>query len=208
LGLAKEISQEVTAAPGAAVPHPSTMTPRQRDRRERLLDAGLAALAEVDYDSIQVKDVAEQAGVSLGSLYKYFSSKERLFAEVLVRWAENLPRHVKRRPPSQVAPIERLRDTVHRALHAFERQPQMARMVNVLMTSTDPASVELIQRLDRSSSDVYLQALAGIDPARSRQIVNVVQAVFGNELRQWSLGRKSMRQVYDQLDSTLDLLLG
>jgi hypothetical protein len=52
------------------------------------------------------------------------------------------------------------------------------------MTSTDPASVELIQRLDRSSPDVYLQALAGLDPARSRQIVNVVQAVFGNELSQ------------------------
>jgi TetR/AcrR family transcriptional regulator, cholesterol catabolism regulator len=198
--------EQVTVAPGAAVPHPSTMTPRQRDRRERLLDAGLEALAQVDYESIQVKDVAENAGVSLGSLYKYFASKERLFAEVLVRWAESLPTHVKRRPPSQALPIDRLRDTVHRALHAFERQPQMARMVNVLMMSTDPASVELIRRLERSSSDVYLQALAGIDPARSRRIVSMVQAVFGSELREWSLGRQSMREVLDELDSALELL--
>jgi TetR/AcrR family transcriptional regulator, cholesterol catabolism regulator len=182
------------------------MTPRQRDRRERLLDAALAALDRIDYDSIQVKDVAVQAGVSLGSLYKYFSSKERLFAEVLIRWAEGLPTHVKRRPPSQASPAERLRDTVHRALHAFERQPQMARMVSVLMMSTDPASVELIQRLDRSSSDVYLQALADVDPVRSRRIVNVVQAVFGSQVQEWSLGRRSMREVHDELDATLDLL--
>ncbi len=184
------------------------MTPRQRARRERLLDAGLAALAEIDYDQIQVKEVATLAGVSLGTLYNYFSSKERFFAEVLVRWADRLPSHVKRRPPAQTFPIERLRDTVHRALHAFERQPQMARLVNVLIMSSDPAAVEFIQRMDRSSSDVYLQALTGIDATRSRRIVEVVQSVFGTSLREWSLGRKTMGDVYDSLDSTLDLLLG
>jgi AcrR family transcriptional regulator len=184
------------------------MTPRQRDRRQRLIDAGMAALSTVDYHSIQVKDVAKQAGVSLGSLYSYFSSKERFFAEVLVHWAESLPSRVKHRPPFQISPMDRLRDMVHRALHAFEREPHMAGMVSILTMSTDPASVELIQRMDRATSDVYLQALVGIDPVRSRQIVNVVQAVFGTELHQWTLGRKSMRQVYDQLDSTIDLLLG
>jgi AcrR family transcriptional regulator len=184
------------------------MTARQRDRRERLLDAGLAALAGIDYDQIQVKDVADQAGVSLGTLYNYFVSKERFFAEVLVRWADSLPTHVKRRPPAQDSPVGRLTDTVHRALHAFERHPQMARMVNILMMSTDPFAVELIQRIDRSSSDVYMQSLAGIDPARSRRIVNVVQAVFGSELREWSLGRSSMSEVYQEIDATIQLLLG
>jgi AcrR family transcriptional regulator len=183
------------------------MTPRQRDRRERLLDAGLTALERVDYEQIQVKDVADEAGVSLGTLYNYFSSKERFFAEVLVRWADTMPSHVRRRPPAAPTPLERLRDTVHRALHAFERRPQMARLVNVLMMSTDPSAVELIQRMSRSSSDVYLQALVGVDPVRSRRIVEVVQAVFGAELREWSLGRRSMSEVYDHLDATIDLLL-
>ncbi|MDQ1454884.1 MAG: TetR/AcrR family transcriptional regulator, cholesterol catabolism regulator, partial [Actinomycetota bacterium] len=65
----------------------SPLTHAQQARRDRIVDAGLALLAARDYDKIQVKDVAEEANVALGTLYHYFSSKEHLFAEVLVRWA-------------------------------------------------------------------------------------------------------------------------
>jgi TetR/AcrR family transcriptional regulator, cholesterol catabolism regulator len=51
------------------------MTPRQRARRDRLIEAALALLEEDDYEQVQVKDVADRAGVSLGTLYNYFSSK-------------------------------------------------------------------------------------------------------------------------------------
>ena len=67
-----------------------TLTPAQQARRDRIVDAGLSLLGERAYDKIQVKDVAEAANVALGTLYHYFSSKEHLFAEVLVRWAATL----------------------------------------------------------------------------------------------------------------------
>jgi len=75
-----------------------TLTVAQRERRERIVDAGLALLAERDYEKIQVKDVAEEANVALGTLYHYFSSKEHLFAEVLVRWAGTLRTNISRNP--------------------------------------------------------------------------------------------------------------
>jgi len=55
------------------------------DRRRRPHAARRARLRK-----IQVKDVATSAQVALGTLYHYFSSKEHLFAEVLVRWAATL----------------------------------------------------------------------------------------------------------------------
>ena len=78
----------------------SPLTRAQHDRRDRIIDAGLALLADRDYDKIQVKDVAEEANVALGTLYRYFSSKEHLFAEVLVRWAGTLRTNISRNPPS------------------------------------------------------------------------------------------------------------
>src|SRR5579863_3054067 len=84
--------------------HPSTMTARQRDRRERLIDAAVALLETEDYERVQVKDVADRAGVSLGTLYHYFFSKERLFAEALVRWASDLPSNIRDRPLRAVSP--------------------------------------------------------------------------------------------------------
>lgn len=193
-------------ATAESIPHPSTMTPRQRARRERLLEAGQQLLDTEEYEQVQVKEIADNAGVSLGTLYNYFYSKERFFAEVLVRWAENLPTNVRRRPPSQVSPGERLKSTVHRALRAFEARPQMARLVNVLVMSTDPTAAEILARISRATTDAYMQSLDGIEAATARRVVEVVQAVFSVDLREWSLGRRSMRQVHDSLDSAIDLI--
>ena len=145
------------------------MTPRQRDRRNRLIDAALAMLAEEDYERIQVKDVAETAGVSLGTLYNYFSSKERLFAEALVRWADSMPTNIRQRPLRHAGPAEQLKEAVHRALRAFERRPQMARLVHVLEMSADGFAGELLHRMDLATTDAYMQALSAVDPIVARR---------------------------------------
>jgi AcrR family transcriptional regulator len=183
------------------------MTPRQRDRRDRLIEAALNLLETDDYERIQVKDVADQAGVSLGTLYNYFSSKERLFAEVLVRWANTFPANIRNRPLKTAPPGARLKEAVHRALKAFERRPQMARLVNVLMMSTDPMAGEMLSRLGRSTTDAYMQALSTLDPAIARGTVDVLDAVFSVALREWSQGRMTMREVHDRIDSAVELLL-
>ncbi|HUJ65008.1 MAG TPA: TetR family transcriptional regulator [Acidimicrobiales bacterium] len=183
------------------------MTPRQRARRDRLIEAALALLEEDDYDRIQVKDVADRAGVSLGTLYNYFSSKERLFAEVMVRWADSLPTNVRSRPLEQARPADRLIEVVHRALRAFERRPQMARLVNVIVMSTDPLATDHLARMNRATTDAYMQALSTMDPVKARRVVDVVNAVFAVTVREWSQGRISIGEVHDRLDSAIVLLL-
>lgn len=189
------------------IPHPATMTPRQRDRRDRLIDAAISLLQTEDYENVQVKEVADLAGVSLGTLYNYFYSKERLFAEALVKWADNLPANIRNRPLSEASPGERLKEAVHRALRAFERRPQMARLVNVLTMSGDSLAAELMARMDRATSDAYMNALSAVDPLVARSMVDVVNAVFSVALREWSLGRITIRQVHDRLDSAIGLVV-
>src|SRR5271154_2774806 len=108
---------------------PSTLTVAQRARRERIVDAGLTLLAERDFDKIQVKDVAEEANVALGTLYHYFSSKEHLFAEVLVRWAATLRTNISRNPLRGTTDAQRLTQVINRSVRAFQRQPSLARLV-------------------------------------------------------------------------------
>jgi AcrR family transcriptional regulator len=183
------------------------MTPRQRVRRNRLIEAALEMLETEEYEGVQVKEVADRARVSLGTLYNYFSSKERLFAEVLVHWADNLPTNVRSRPLRAGPPADRLREAVHRALRAFERRPQMARLVNVLVMSTDPFAGELLARMDRSTTDAYMLALAEMDPIVARRTVNLVNAVFSVALREWSLGRITMSELHDRLDGAITALI-
>ena len=50
----------------------------QRERRKRILDATLALASKGGYDAVQMRTVAEQANVALGTLYRYFPSKIHL----------------------------------------------------------------------------------------------------------------------------------
>lgn len=69
-------------ASGPAAPRP----PRQKRSEEtlrRILDAAAALLAERDLDEVSVEDLARRAGVSVGSVYTRFKSKDDLLAYLL-----------------------------------------------------------------------------------------------------------------------------
>ncbi|MBW2399623.1 MAG: helix-turn-helix transcriptional regulator, partial [Deltaproteobacteria bacterium] len=56
------------------------MTPAQAERRERLRG----------YAAVTIRSVAERAGMSLATVYRYFSSKDHLIAEVHAYESRNL----------------------------------------------------------------------------------------------------------------------
>lgn len=80
------------------------------ERRAQLIDLGVRMLAERPLEQISVEDIADQAGVSRGLLFHYFTSKHDFHvaivrhtsAEMLARTAPNL----------ELAPIEILRDVM------------------------------------------------------------------------------------------------
>ena len=66
--------------------------PRRRPRqvraeltRERILDAAAHVFAEHGYAAGTTNRIAEQARVSIGSLYQYFPHKDAILAEILIR---------------------------------------------------------------------------------------------------------------------------
>jgi AcrR family transcriptional regulator len=71
---------------------PYRSTPRTEARkaaiRERILSAALDQVAEGGYRSAGVHAVAARAGVAVGTVYRHFPSKARLFAEVFDRAAQ------------------------------------------------------------------------------------------------------------------------
>jgi TetR/AcrR family transcriptional regulator, cholesterol catabolism regulator len=186
---------------------PGALTPGQQARRQRVIDAALALTRQREFNRIQVKDVAEEAGVALGTVYHYFSSKEHLFAEALVSWAATFQASVARHPLTGTTPSERLTETMHRTVRAFQRQPHLAKLVATLEVSSDPFATEILQRLDRATSDVYLAAVEGIDPDSVPQVVWVVETVLSSLLRSWSAGRLSILDVYSRLDDVVSLVL-
>jgi AcrR family transcriptional regulator len=187
-------------------PPAAGLTAKQRARRERVIDAGLTLLESRDYDRIQVKDVAEAANVALGTIYHYFSSKDHLFAEVLLKWAASLRTNVARHPLSGTSPAEQLTDVLHRSVRAFQRRPQLARLIATLQLSADPFAVEVMSRLSETTASIYGEVLSGFDPSIASAIVRVVEAVLAVNLGAWSNGRMPVNDVLAHLTEAVDLL--
>ncbi len=185
----------------------SGLTLTQQARRDRIIDAGLTLLGERDFDKIQVKDVAEEANVALGTLYHYFSSKEHLFAEVLVRWAGSLRTNISRNPLRGPTDAQRLTQVINRSVRAFQRQPSLARLVATLETSSDPFAAEILARLAQTTNDIYVEAIQDVDRETAQRVVTVIDAVLASRLRSWLAGRITITMVSDDLTDAIGLLL-
>ena len=81
-------NQPVINMPITASPHLEHTAVHKRERRKQarpqeLLDAALTLFVEKGFAATKVEDVAGLAGVSKGTLFLYFSSKEDLFKAVI-----------------------------------------------------------------------------------------------------------------------------
>jgi AcrR family transcriptional regulator len=198
---------EAGVADGGAHGAPPGLSSRQAARRQAVVDAALRLLAEREYEQIAVREVAESAGVALATLYHYFPSKEHLFAEVLVQWAGTLRSDVTRRPLSGTTPARRLEEALLRSARAFERHPQLARLVSWLEISNDPFARDVLARLDAVTLEVYIGLLPELAYDEAVRVVRVADAVLDASLRAWSGGRATMRDVRGSLSDAVSLLL-
>jgi AcrR family transcriptional regulator len=183
------------------------LSANQAARRQRIVDAALTLLETSEYERIQVRDVAEEASVALGTLYRYFSSKEHLFGEVLVQWAARLGTSTTRRPLAGTDRAARLEEALHRSVRAFERRPQLAKLVSRLQVSEDPSAADVLSRLGAATNEVYVKVLEDLDAGVATGTVRVVDAVLDSSLRAWSAGRLPIREVYRSLSDAVALLL-
>lgn len=55
---------------------------RKEAKRQSILDTAAKVFAERGYHHTSVKDIVQEAGISVGSFYFYFKGKEELFAEL------------------------------------------------------------------------------------------------------------------------------
>jgi AcrR family transcriptional regulator len=69
--------------PESGTPEPTTRQRRKEARPQELLDAALALFVEKGFAATRAEEVAQHAGVSKGTLYLYYPSKEELFKAVV-----------------------------------------------------------------------------------------------------------------------------
>jgi len=93
----------------------------------RIVEAAVRLADQGGFDGVRLRDVAEAADVALGTLYKYFPSKEDLLLFVVHEGVEAVERHVASQPLRGETASERLADLFERATRGVSARPDLSR---------------------------------------------------------------------------------
>ncbi|MGX6607680.1 TetR/AcrR family transcriptional regulator [Micromonosporaceae bacterium Da 78-11] len=175
------------ASPGSASSGPASpgcAPPDSRRRnaagtRQLLLDAARRHFARDGYVGSTVRDIAEEAGVNVALINRYFTSKEGLFTACLTDAVDDLGRTVTDDMPLDQVPL-----TIARRLTGSDVGEYPSRLLLLLRTSGDESAERIRLDVLRSFAE-RLAAAAGRrpgDPDGDQVLLNaqiVLAASFG-----------------------------
>ena len=186
----------------------TALTKSQAARRQRVVSAAFELGAKGGYDAVQMRDVAIAADVALGTIYRYFASKDHLLAEVQVEWVRDLGRRVHARPPKGATVADRVIDVLRRATRAMEAEPRLAEALVTALASTDPQAARCQQEIGQVMAETMATAFPDdFDRERRDDIVRTLGHVWFSSLVGWVNNWYGIGQAGDELEIAAHLLL-
>jgi AcrR family transcriptional regulator len=186
------------------------LTPVQRQRRQRILDAAVGLAAEGGYDAVQMREVALRADVALGTLYRYFGSKEHLLVSALAAQVSDLRGRLLERPPRGENDAARVMDVIRRVTRALQRDPDVIAAMLKSLISSGAGVGEAVGPIGGQMTAIVVSAMRHDGPEtveRDRLVAEVIQQVWLASLLWWVAGRAPARQVEEKVERAVLLLL-
>jgi AcrR family transcriptional regulator len=205
----------------AHVANDDPASPVQRERRTRILDTTIALASQGGFDAVQMRAVAEQADVALGTLYRYFPSKIHLLVTALAREFERADAAMASHP----VPGDTRADRVIHLLRSLTRglqddQHLTEALTRAFMFADRSARQEingvgllLIRMLTRAMEPESVgQGSGGAGPAdeataEDAAIARVIADVWLAALMAWVTGRSSAEETSAHMERAVRLIL-
>jgi AcrR family transcriptional regulator len=177
----------------------SVRTRSQHQRRKRIVQAAAALASRGGVEAMQMRTVAERAGVALGTLYRYFPSKMDLVVAVVGEEIDLLESSIQRRPPSASTPAGRAVDVLMRATRGLMREPELA---DALIRSLIMAEVET--PFGDRMTGLLLRVSADLTRDRASEVqldlAGSLSSVWVQELLEMLRGRRTYEQIQRRIE--------
>lgn len=182
---------------------------KQAERRARVVDAAMALAREGGYDAVQMREVSARADVALGTIYRYFSSKDEILSEGLVTWVEHLRDRLARRARRGATAVDQAVDAMRAAARVDDDNVAMLRALMTAMASPSPSVSASATRLHELMESIVREAIGPTPPDGTDVdgVCHVVAHVWSSTISQWVGGQIPAATMADDLALTLRLLL-
>ncbi len=132
-----------------------TFTRISEDKRSSLIAIAKKAFAETGYSATSVNTIADMAGISVGSIYKYFRSKQDLFLTVIEQGHDLVKAVVDRIVEGGGTVLEKVEKVLRAAVEYSLQDPEFVR---IYIDCTTQGLAPLATRLSRSIESVAAEA--------------------------------------------------
>ncbi len=137
----------------------TALTESQEDRRQRILRAARRLAAEGGYEAVQMRRVAADADVALGTLYRYFPSKEQLLVSVNLRTMRAMADRVAEDRPAGDSSAARVLAVLSDATQRLQEEPLLAAATVSALVSGHPEVAPVVADVREFSGDVLRTAI-------------------------------------------------
>lgn len=193
------------------------MSPRpdvSDERKKQILNAAEQVFTKKGLDLARMDDIAEETGLSKGTLYLYFKSKEELIIAILDRIFQGLFKQMEQRKDNELSAAEAISQFTEEAIRDYK-----------IMLRLMPVAYEFLALAFRNTTvqkalkqyfHHYMQALVpiiqrGIDsgelrPVDAREAAIAAGAIYEGTILLWVYD-SSMVDVEHHIRSSIKLLL-
>lgn len=188
----------------------------ENERRSRIVHVAIRLAQGRGFDSVGLREVAEEAGVALGSLYKSFRSKEEIISAAVEHQVYVLRRRFERRPARGDTALSRIDNLFRRLTRALCKRPALARAVLAALTAPESGIAGPVYAQEEEVGRIIVAALRGVTPRdveagsvteSERTVSFVLRQVWFAGLVGWSANLYSQPEVVRQVTTTARLLL-
>ena len=155
-------------------------TPRGRARREQLVEATAALVAEHGYHQVGVVDIGAAAGVSGAAIYRHFAGKQDLLVAVIERAVDALMGRAEAIVAAAASPTDAIEGLIHTHVEFAMTETALITVYDQEAHNLEDAARRRLRRQQRAYTELWIDVLQRIAPERSRDALSIaVHGAFG-----------------------------
>lgn len=151
-------------------------------RARRIVDTAIDLAEKGGFEAVRLRDVAAEADVALGTLYRYFRSKEDMLIAALNSEVEALETRMQARPILGSTPLERVDGFFRAATKGLMRRPRLARAILRAAASGDHELAEKVAAFHSRMSAMILTAMHASPASDNRPTKPAKTTASGTEV--------------------------
>jgi AcrR family transcriptional regulator len=185
------------------------------ERSRRIVGAAVELAEQGGFEAVRLRDVAAQANVALGTLYRRFRSKEDLLLAALEVELGEHERKLRAAPPPGDSPLARVNGFFEGYTEAFCRRPNLARALVRAIACGAPELTAKVASFHERNEVLITASLRGepVDAGSAepsdfeRRLAQALLLVWFASLTGWASGLHDRGQILTHTRWAAELML-